>query len=43
MRWVEDVGPDVDMPAMRAASPWLTPLERRLTEHGWTPAAGGAP
>jgi hypothetical protein len=43
MRWVEDVGSDVDVPALRAAFPWLTPLERWLTEHGWAPAAGREP
>ncbi len=43
VRWVEDVGSDVDVAAMTDAYPWLTPLERWLADHGRAPAPRPGP
>ncbi|MBW4697010.1 MAG: NmrA/HSCARG family protein [Aphanocapsa lilacina HA4352-LM1] len=35
MRWIENVGPDIDVAALRREFPWLTSLEDYLRSHGW--------
>lgn len=39
MRWIEAVGPDIDVPALRREYPWLMNLETYLRSHGWENAA----